>query len=185
MVLVYVTGLSGTGKSLIRRELEERGYTAHGVDENGYADWIDRSSGAVAAFPHDDPELDFADWYRRHSWVFSVERVAKLRRDADAAGQTVFLCGVAERDDTVWPYFDLVIALVADAVTITTRLAERTGNDFGKSPEQLAEVLGWHRHYARDYRRFGARLVDATRPIDEVVAAVLAAADEVPRAAGR
>ena len=51
MALYYVTGLSGSGKSSVLRELRARGYHARGVDEDGFADWINRISGRADAFP--------------------------------------------------------------------------------------------------------------------------------------
>jgi dephospho-CoA kinase len=70
---------------------------------------------------------------------------------------------------------DEVIALVADEQTIRRRLASRS-NTFGQTPEELADVLFWHAGFEAAYRGFGATIIDATRPLSEVVAEVLAAA---------
>jgi dephospho-CoA kinase len=35
MGLIYVTGISGSGKSTVRAELRARGFFAHDVDEDG------------------------------------------------------------------------------------------------------------------------------------------------------
>jgi thymidylate kinase len=56
-MLVYVTGLSGSGKSSVLLQLKKRGYEAHGVDEEGYADWVDRMNGQCVRFPHGNPEV--------------------------------------------------------------------------------------------------------------------------------
>jgi hypothetical protein len=53
MALFYVTGLSGTGKSAVLSELRVRGYHARGVDEDGYADWINKVTGTPDGFPRD------------------------------------------------------------------------------------------------------------------------------------
>jgi uridine kinase len=42
MPLVYVTGISGSGKSAVLQELRQRAHKAVGVDEDGYARWLDR-----------------------------------------------------------------------------------------------------------------------------------------------
>lgn len=173
MSLYYVTGLSGTGKSSVLRELRARGYHARGVDEDGYADWVNRITGRVDRFPHHDPGLDFHAWYAAHYWVLSVRRISILSRAAARLGQPVFLCGAASGDDVVWQRFAKVIALVADERTIVGRLAARD-NDFGKAPEELADVLFWHAGFEAAYRGFGATIIDATRPLPEVVAEVLA-----------
>jgi len=57
--LFYVTGLSGPGKSAVLAELRARGYQARGVDEDGYADWINRVTGTPDDFSPDDPDLEF------------------------------------------------------------------------------------------------------------------------------
>jgi hypothetical protein len=87
----------------------------------------------------------------------------------------VFLCGSGSGDDVVWQQFDKVIALVADEQTIRRRLASRS-NTFGQTPGELADVLFWHAGFETAYRGFGATIIDATRPLPEVVAEVLAAA---------
>jgi hypothetical protein len=173
MALCYVTGLSGSGKSSVLRELRARGYHARGVDEDGYADWINRISGRADAFPHGERDFDFHAWCAAHYWVLSVRRISRLSRAAARLGKPVFLCGSASGDDVVWHLFDKVIALVADERTIRQRLAARP-DGFGTTQE-LADVLFWHAGFETAYRGFGATIIDATMPLPDVVAEVLAA----------
>jgi hypothetical protein len=172
MALFYVTGLAGSGKSSVLRELRARGFHARGVDEDGYADWVNRVTGRRDPYPHRDPGLDFHDWYAAHDWVLSVRRISVLSRAAARLGEPVFLCGSANRDDTVWHLFDKVVALVADEQTIRRRIAARP-DAFGKTPNELADVLSWFPRFEESYRGFGAAIVDATRPLPGVVADVL------------
>ena len=175
MTLVYVTGLSGSGKSAVLREVNKRGFEARGVDEEGFADWIDRETGEVAPFPHDDPTLDIHDWYAKHRWVLSEERIAKVKKDADQRNRIVFLAGVAEGEQEVWHFFDKVIALSVDEATVRNRIESRQDNRFGKNPEEMAEVLSWLENYDETYRGFGALVIDATKPLDRVVDEILEA----------
>jgi hypothetical protein len=179
LVLYYVTGLSGTGKSAALSELRARGYHARGVDEDGFADWINPVSGMPDDFPEDDPNLDFHAWYRAHDWVLDAERISVLSRAAARLGQPVYLCGVADGDDKVWHLFEKVFALVADLPTIERRIADRD-NEFGKTPEEFAAIVQWHDGYETAYRRFGAVIIDATLPLDEVVDQILAASAGQP-----
>jgi thymidylate kinase len=73
-----------------------------------------------------------------------------------------------------------VFALVADRDTLERRIAARTGNEFGKQPGELAEILRWHEDYARTYREFGAVVVDASRSLDTVVDEILALSRRCP-----
>ena len=174
MALVYVTGLSATGKSAVLDELRSRGYQAHGVDEDGYADWIHRHTGAVGDFP-DNPDFDFHAWYVEHNWVLSVPRIEALSREAASLSEPVFLCGIADGEDQVRHLFGTVIALVADLQTLKQRIAIRD-NLFGKHPEELALIIALHVGYEDAYRGFGAAIVDATRPLAQVTDEILAIA---------
>jgi hypothetical protein len=172
--LFYVTGLSGAGKSAILAELRAGGYRAQGVDEDGYADWISKKTRAAERFPHGDPGLDMHAWIDSHDWVLSVPRITRLHEAAARLGEPVFLCGVASGDDAVWHLFDRVLALVADLPVLRRRLAGRSGNVFGQDAAELETIAVWHRDFETSYRRFGALIIDAGRPLSEVVTDILA-----------
>jgi hypothetical protein len=173
--LVYITGISASGKSSVLRELRSRGYEALGVDEDLYGEWIDRESGNAEEFPESGVD-DIHEWFRHHLWALSEEKIAHLHARSRREGSTVFLCGVAAGDREVWKFFDVVCALVIDEDTIRRRIEARE-DDFGKRPGELAEILGWNQGYAEAYGSFGATIVDATQPLPAVV-------DEILRAAG-
>ncbi|HEY1005243.1 MAG TPA: hypothetical protein VGD83_36970 [Streptosporangiaceae bacterium] len=97
MALFYVTGLSGTGKSAVLSELRVRGYHARGVDEDGYADWINRAAGTPDDFPRDAPGLDLHAWYQAHDWVLSTKRQRGQRGDVDIRPERPHLQHVRRR----------------------------------------------------------------------------------------
>ena len=70
-----------------------------------------------------------------------------------------------------------MIYLTVDDDTLRRRLAERTDNGYGKTAEELDGILGANQSFEAMYREHGAVIVDATRPIDEVVTDVLSAAE--------
>jgi dephospho-CoA kinase len=173
MPLYYITGLSGAGKTAVRRELKARGYQAPGVDEEGYGEWIDRKTGQVVPFPHHDKQFDFHDWYEHHEWELSPTKVVHLKRRADKEKIPIFLCGSASGEDKVWHLFDQVIALIIDEETLKHRLATRTNNQYGKTPEELAIELSLYKTYKDTMKNRGALTIDATRPLAEVVGEIL------------
>jgi hypothetical protein len=101
LALYYVTGLPGTGKSAVLQELRNRSIEAYGIDEDGYADWVDRTTGVVTPFPHDDPP-EMADWFRRIRWVIAEARVGRLKERADRERTDIFLCGTGEGEREAW-----------------------------------------------------------------------------------
>ncbi|WP_439661176.1 AAA family ATPase [Lentzea sp. HUAS TT2] len=167
MPLVWVTGVSGSGKSTVCALLRTRGQQAIDADWEGYNHWVDRASGEVVVDP---PDPVPAGWLDRYGWQISRERVVALT--AEALDRDVFLFGGVENEEEVRDLFDAVVCLVIDDETLRERLAGRTTNSFGKHPEELAASL-WHnaRIEAR-YRGLGAVIVDGTSPLEEVAGAV-------------
>ena len=173
MPLVYVTGISGAGKSAVCHELNRRGHEAHDTDQEGNAVWVNRTTGEVTT------QAGAADrsrpgWLREQEWRVVPSKVQALARRADS--RLVFLCGSTANEDEVWHLFSRVVYLAIDEQTLRERLASRTSNDFGKAPDELSAILAWHEVGETDYRRWGAVVVDATRPLRDVVDKVLEAA---------
>jgi hypothetical protein len=168
VALVFVIGISGSGKSTVCNELTRRGYLAR--DSDSFSRWRAKSTGELVG-PH---ERDDA-FVEQHDWVIDIDEVAAL---AEAAGDgTAYLCGSASNEDEVWPFASQVICLAIDDDTLRERLRTRTTNDFGKSDYELGLCLEWNATAAEDNAAHGATVIDATQPLAVVV-------DEVLRVSG-
>ena len=97
---------------------------------------------------------------------------AKAVRELERPDPDVlFVCGGG--GERFLSYFATVFELRIDDDTLRRRLAERTNNDYGKHPDELAHMLDLNRRAAPE----GAVVVDATQPLEHVV-------DELLRVAG-
>lgn len=168
MALCWVAGLSGTGKSTIVQEMQRAGELAWDGDD--FSCWRDRQTGEAVAAP---PGGRHDGWLARHAWVIDPASVRTCRGIAE--DRIGYLAGGCENEPDVWHLFDTVVYLVTDDDTIRRRLAARTENDFGKTDEELAMVLGWNAVLEAHYRSAGAVVVDAGQPLAQVIAAVRAA----------
>lgn len=172
MSLYFITGVTGAGKSTIRDTLRAKGYEAHDVDEDDLAAFYNKQTGQQEDRPQAHEERT-AEWYAQHGWNMSRPAIEKLA--TQARGKPVFLCGVASNNMAVWDLFARVFCLRIDQQTLTQRLATRTNNDFGKAPDELRNILSWHQWFEQQNAQKGATMLDATQPLETIVAEILAA----------
>jgi hypothetical protein len=175
MPLIYVTGISGSGKSAVLKELRSRGYEAYGTDEDGIAAFYDNHTGEKLANPPGTAAGRTPEWRSRYTYKMGRDEVGRLA--THATDGPVFLCGVAANENEVWDLFSKVLALVIDDDTLELRIATRTNNNFGQVPHELESILKWQAGAEKTYRRHGVTMIDATRPIAEVVDDVVQVAD--------
>jgi hypothetical protein len=171
--LIWVTGISGAGKSTVCEVLKTRGVAAIDTDWDGFNHWVVRATCEPAVDP---PYPTPAHWVDDHAWQIRPELVRALRDDAPGV---TFLFGSVENELDVWDLFDRVACLVVDDDTLRHRLETRTTNAFGKHPSDLERVLGWNPDMEPSYRSFGATIIDATQTLDEVVRQVLRLQDGI------
>jgi broad-specificity NMP kinase len=166
----YITGISGSGKSEVRNELQKRGYLAFDGDENGITGWRERKTGKFVR--QDDrkggPDGSRVELYDLH---MSRQRVEELV--TASAGNIVFICGTASNRYDLWDMFDAVFCLSIDSETLVHRLRTRTNNEFGKDPRELEAVIGWHKPSERTDAEAGAIVINATRTVQEVTDEIL------------
>jgi hypothetical protein len=110
---VLITGMSGTGKSAVIRELAARGYEPHDLDTSECSQWIDI-----------DPSDSLAP-ARGKDWVWQEDRVRALLHRPRSMPVCVSAC--AENMGRLFHLTDEIVLLSAPVVTVMERLAARPG----------------------------------------------------------
>jgi dephospho-CoA kinase len=168
MPLIYVTGSAGSGKSTVQQELRRRGYDSYDFDAPGISAAHDRD-GRIVKVPNARERPP--DWFDKHSWRMVDGALERLRLKGETG--LVILCGaMTSAEDR--GLFDQTIFLDIDERTLRTRLANRTGNDFGQVEQELARILAVHKTLREKYRDKGVAIVDASMPLGEVVDQIVA-----------
>lgn len=166
-----ITGVAGTGKSTLAKELSRHGYAAYDVEE-GFSYHINKQTGERAAYPaNPTPE-----WYENHERVFDEKvlmNLMKKHRD-----EVLFICSITANQAKYYPEFDKIFLLTAPDEVITERLGSRTNNYFGRHPLELQRVIGRHQQFDDELKALGAQPVDSTRPISIVADEILSYINE-------
>ena len=126
---VLLTGVSGTGKSSLVKELRRRDYVAYDADDDGFT-------------------LPLPDG----TWGWRLNLVRSLFDQQD--GRLLFFAGCSDEQSQFG--FDFKVLLTAPVEVILERLATRTTNSFGKSQAERDRVLAdmeWVLPLLRDLRR--------------------------------
>lgn len=154
---VLITGMSGTGKTTIVRDLSSRGYTA-----------VDLDGDAYAAPDPDDPDNEVKPG---QDWVWREDRVrALLSGHHDGP---LFVSGCASNMTRFIARFDLIVLLTAPDAVIVERLGSRQGPAYGQSPEEMARVLRLRLTVEPHLRQIAGLEIDTSDPDQSAAAQVL------------
>ena len=159
MKRVLLTGMSGTGKSTVIKELAARGYTAVDTDDDGLSELVSVPDDELTGL---DPGQD---------WVWREDRIQDLLSTDDT--DVLFLSGCSPNQGKFYPQFDHVVLLTAPAPVIAARLTTRTNNPYGQRPEDVARTLALLHTVEPMLRRGAGSEVDTSIPLNQVVAKVL------------
>ncbi|NCU38417.1 hypothetical protein EOL96_05160 [Candidatus Saccharibacteria bacterium] len=90
-----------------------------------------------------------------------------------ATGQDIFVCGGADNDFEFESIFDKHFVLNVSPKVQARRLATRTNNDYGRDPAMHERIIAEQREQVKSGTKHGAIIVDADRPIQNVVDEIL------------
>jgi shikimate kinase len=147
MKRVLVTGMSGTGKSSVIRELVARGYKA-----------VDTDYGWVEPLPDG-----------RQRWREDAIQALLATEDADI----LFVAGCDENQKKFHAQFDHIVLLSTPLETLVERLETRTNNPYGKEPEEFRRFLEDFETVEPLLRRIATHEVRTTAPLNDVVTTIL------------
>ena len=152
--------MSGTGKSSALGELGRRGYRVVDTDDPGWREYR----------AHAQP----IDELHRGEYLWVDERITKLLDSDDA--RSLFVAGGARNQSKFYDRFDAVVLLTAPVDVILDRVARRTTNNYGKTALERAEILADLAEVVPLLRQSCTHEFDASRPLEEVVADLIAIA---------
>ncbi len=167
MKKIYITGISGTGKTTIAEELEKKGFHTIGIDEtSNLCSWTNKETQEKV---ERGVEIN-REFTSKHNWICDIEYLKKLLdKDIDL----VFVVGVASNQDNFLDLFDKILILQCKPETFIKRIKNRSNNVFGKDKTVREHILEWYEDFENKMLQKGAISIDVEQPIDTVIKEVL------------
>ena len=145
---VLLTGMSGSGKSMLVQELRRRGYAAYDADDHGFSE--PRAGGR---------------------WGWRADAVASLFAQIPE-GDLLFFAGCSE--EQIEMPFDYRVVLTVPEDEIVVRLRTRTSNAYGRKPAERRQVLADLAQVEPLLRRSADLVLSTTAPVATVADRLLA-----------
>lgn len=156
---IYITGVSGVGKTSVIKALSKTGM--HGVDVDELSHWENILSGATVDWA---PGMS-DEWRQTHVWICDI---AALKKEL-ASAPNVAVAGNTANQNEFLSFFDKMFVLHCSPETIVSRINSRTDNDYGKHPQERQHILEWQKTYDAKMVARGAIQLDADQPLEQVL----------------
>lgn len=146
MAIIFITGLSGVGNSSALEQLEKEGFNV-----------VDTDYGYVKTIKNGDME----------ERVWDEEKITHLIEQYKDSH--LFISGCYGNQGKFYKCFDHVVLLKADLSVMLDRINKRTSNNYGKSPEERAEVIDSYENVLPLLEKSSDIIIDTTSTgIEEV-----------------
>ena len=170
MEKIYITGVSGTGKSAIAKELKKRGLFAFDIEEiEGMCYWIDRKTQEQVADYNPT-----TDWLETHDWICDIKKLKELlETDKD----TIIITGITGNQDDYLKLFDKIFLLQSTEETFVNRMALRhlkpAENSYGQHPAERDFAIRNYKNFEDKMLALGTIPINSEYSISEVANEIL------------
>ncbi|KOP65566.1 hypothetical protein AMS62_10135 [Bacillus sp. FJAT-18019] len=146
MAIIFVTGLSGVGKSSVIEQLKKEGYNV-----------VDTDYGYIKEIKNEEIE----------EIIWDEEKIIQLLEKSKQSH--LFISGTYSNQGKFYKHFDYVVLLKAELNVILDRITNRTSNNYGKSPKQRAKVIDSFENVLPLLEKGSDIIIDTTRNDIDVV----------------
>ncbi|MBA3841307.1 MAG: AAA family ATPase [Actinobacteria bacterium] len=137
--------MSGVGKSAALAELAQRGFQVVETDREPWSEWSETAGG----------------------YVWREDLISELLSRED--GSVSYVAGTVSNQGRFYSQFDAVVLLSAPLEILLRRIETRTSNDYGKSADERALIVGQVAEVEPLLRATCTHELDATQPIGDIV----------------
>jgi len=162
---IYITGISGTGKSTIARQLKDYSFKVVSIEDiPSLCAWRSKKTKKFIDY---GGKLD-EKFIKEHEWICNVDKLKELMGESG-----VIVLGLVSNQDEFLHLFDEVILLQCPQDVFIKRIQQRDDNDFGKDVTAQKVILGWYKKFEQEMLNMGAVSVNTDTSIENVIKNVL------------
>lgn len=165
----FITGVAGSGKSLISKELNRLGYKAYDIEELEDMFKMIRKDTREDFTDYDNTDIEKV---KNADWICDKNKLEELLQKQNIG--IAFYCGIASNNNEIIQLFDQIILLKASPEVVCKRLSSREGtDDMGNTAENREWVLSWKDWWENQMIEQGALVVDADGNPTEVAKKII------------
>ncbi len=157
MKRIYITGMSGTGKSSVIQSLAGKSFQAIDTD---YNDWCELLviNGEV-------------------EWALREEKFYELLQSPATA--PLFVAGCSFNQSKFYSFFQHIVLFSAPLEVMLQRVAQRTSHDYGKNQKEISEII-WNYEHVQPLlkKRAGIEINTALHSVEDITETLIKLASE-------
>lgn len=165
---ILITGVGGSGKTTLIKELSKRGDIGIDLDETNLCFWVDNNTKKKSEYT----EGAGAEWLENHSWRLDVKSLQELLKNFSST-KNIFIGGKIAKSqlEEVCNLFDKVFLLSPSDSVLSHRQSTRINkeNKFAKSEDEQKHILQKRKKFEEECQRMGAILINADEPVKNIL----------------
>lgn len=147
--IIFITGMSGSGKSTVLKELASKGYTTIDTDIEGYCSY------------------GYDERYQEYGWLWKEDKINVVVNNHQEG--VLLIAGTVSNQGKFYSYFDEIIYLSAPLSVLLARVQRRTNNRYGQTDEEKKTIQADFEQFDAMIKTSATTVIDATKSLDKVV----------------
>lgn len=161
----YITGVSGTGKTTLARELAKQGYKT--IDQDKLCVWKNNQTLERERFY---PGIG-KEFLENHDWYCDISKLNSILEENH--DRPVFVVGVSANQNEYLDTFTKIFLLKVRPEIFFERIDKREDNLFGKHQSEKDHIMSWYEDYEKEMIDKGAIEINGEVSVDQVIKQIL------------
>lgn len=147
--IIFITGMSGSGKSTVLKELASKGYATIDTDNEGYCSY------------------DYDERYQECGWLWKEDEIKGIVNNHLEG--VLFISGTVSNQGKFYSYFNEIIYLSAPLSILLVRVQKRANNRYGQTDKERKTIQSDFEQFDAMIKASATTVIDATKDLEKVV----------------